>query len=510
VVVRYRVVNRSFDTPTERKRTMRTMRTAGASALLVGLALVLLPLPACSPPALPTITDQTPASPGVHLLIDGDKSLFYSEPSNHIFVVALDARTGHVIWRHQLASAANEQVMPVTVSFQPFVSGHLAFVTYTLLDGQTGDEHGTLDALDLTSGQLRWRHEAGSRLLGVVIVGSAVYLSSVSVSHDKPGSEVVEALDRQSGRLHRSRPLLNNPAGPQVPALAVSGDKVFVIDDPYVSDGGRLVALKASDGSLLWNYTSPMQLRYYNESIIGNPAVISNQLVYVDAEYPDNGSGNSGGDNSGSLLVLNADDGKVAWQHNYGAGFPSILNQSGGILCLRESQPYPANGYTTTKIVGLDAKTGQTRWSVPIDGGSTDCVAGGDSFYISVYKPGDSSSSIVALASNDGHQLWHSHSTPTLQLDTTLTPWVAHGFVGQIVHVPPQGINSMVMVHYADSGALAWQHEFHTLARLPRVEGGQIYIATSTSTHNPPDTLIVTALSLSTGARLWTYEIGRL
>jgi outer membrane protein assembly factor BamB len=260
----------------------------------------------------------------VHLLIDGDKRLFSLQPSTHFFVVALDARTGHVTWRHQLASAANAQGEPGTAA-QPIVSGHLVFVTYILHDSQTGEDHGTLDALDLTSGQLRWRHEAGSRPPNLAIVGSTIYLSAVSFSHDIPGSGVVEALDLTSGRLLWSRPVPKDPS-----QLAVGGDKVFVIADPDASDGGRVVALKASDGSRLWEYSSPLQyFDFYGYSFPNDSAtVIGNQPVYVDAVNVVNSTFNPG-----SLLALNADDGKVAWQHPNGAPVSSLLEQSGGILC---------------------------------------------------------------------------------------------------------------------------------------------------------------------------------
>jgi outer membrane protein assembly factor BamB len=170
--------------------------------------------------------------------------------------------------------------------------------------------------------------------------------------------------------------------------------------------------------------------------------------------------------------------------------------------------------FTTTKIVGLDAKTGQTRWRVPVDRLSSSCVAGSDpfynAFYISVYKHSDASTSLIALASTDGHQLWHSHSIiPSSPPEGIEALWVAPGFVGEILdtHVSTLADTSYTVVAYhADSGALAWQHEFHASLFGPLVEGGQFYI--TTPTNRLSNTVI--ALSLSTGAQLWTYQTGHL
>src|SRR5260370_41454853 len=127
-------------------------------------------------PSLPTLsqaTNQTAGSPPVHLLIDITPSGFSNGiPVFRTFVVALDPQTGHRIWHYQLGSGASSEFVPGS-ALQPVVAGDLAIVEYA--SSHNDEAHGVLEALDLRSGQLRWRHEAGTQPGERVIAGSVIY-----------------------------------------------------------------------------------------------------------------------------------------------------------------------------------------------------------------------------------------------------------------------------------------------------------------------------------------------
>jgi outer membrane protein assembly factor BamB len=412
-------------------------------------------------------------------------------------------------------------------ALQPVVAGDLALVAYTTHASHNGVSHGVLEALDLRSGQLRWHHEAGTQAGELVIAGSAIYFISwdnplllVAIS---PGH--VEALDRQSGRLLWSHP----PVHGFLVEFGVSGDTAFEVDEPdpaspcgIYGGGGpcyQLFAFNASNGSTRWvratdANNATIGFATESDSSGGTIPLIRNQLVYVEAAIRTGCC-----TLTDTLLALRVGDGKVAWQRP-GDGAPA-LGQSGDILCRTEHASQ--GGFIT---VGLDAKTGQSRWTTkPVNPG-TPCIASANTFYRSADEgipvPGcgcyQDRSSVVALASSDGHQLWRSHGV--IWSGRSRMTWVAHGFVGQVLTVPANdGTVNLVVVYHADSGALAWQHEFRQDTLDPstdqvRVEGGQVYITTPTI--QPSSSLqigqseIVTAFSLSTGAQLWTYETGHM
>src|SRR5215469_6799102 len=235
-------------------------------ALLAALASLLA---GCAP-SLPTrsqATDQDIGSPPVPLVIDSkatnDALTIADFPT---FVVALDPHTGHTIWRYQIAESATLQILRNSL-LQPQVAGDLAIfaftyfdVAYTNLGRQNQNYRGTIEALDLRSGQLRWRQDAGSHVTGEpVIAGSTIYASSFFLGG--PEAAVVEALDRQSGKLLWSRPFLGTtPETPGPPAVV--GDKLFLFALPALRNSWRLLALNASDGSLVWDHTEDSPLLY--------------------------------------------------------------------------------------------------------------------------------------------------------------------------------------------------------------------------------------------------------
>src|SRR5260370_28688545 len=202
--------------------------------VLAMLAVAASLLAACAPslPTLSQATDQDTGSPPVHLVIDSKAANDWEQNADFpTFVVALDPHTGHTNWRYQIAESANLQILRNSL-LQPQVAGDLAIFAFTYLDvaytnlgRQIKNNRGTIEALDLSSGQLRWRQDAGTHVTAEpVIAGPTIYLSSYFPTGPETG--VVEALDRQSGKLLWSRPFRGNLETPGPPAVV--GDKLFL------------------------------------------------------------------------------------------------------------------------------------------------------------------------------------------------------------------------------------------------------------------------------------------
>jgi outer membrane protein assembly factor BamB len=466
---------------------------------LVALASAMLAGCGASSPANGTPTtaaaEQTPA---VHVVLDANAAAANSVNDLRFSAVALDTHDGHVAWRHRLETPAPNLADIATLP--PLLQGGLVYVGYYYFDPQTEIHHAVLEALDPTTGQTRWRHEAGTELSGEpVVVGSVVYLSATVFQ--TPGQQpiesgLVEALDSRTGSVRWSRALTDAPTMP-----AIAGDQVFVITSQQFA--GQLLALSARDGSVLWKYTSGAPLSRGSDAENGwsTAPIVVNQLVYVQGaeRYPD-------GTAHLVLHAVNTRDGSLAWQHETGgiAAAPAV-NQSADTLCVSAFRPSQTGG--TSTVVGLVATTGQTRWISTVSAIASACVAAGETFSLSEATPGYNAGSVLVLNSQDGRQRWKAAVSAPIDADGLLPPSVSSGLAAQYVQAPTPAngpvMSAVAVVRIAD-GRLVWQRDFAGRPdKVMDVEGDQIYVPEQSG----PLPLLA-AYSLSTGALLWTYTFG--
>ncbi len=106
---------------------------------------------------------------------------------------------------------------------------------------------------------------------------------------------------------------------PQSPLVPVVADGITYISVP----GENLEALRASDGSLLWQYNPP------SPSLIGMPPLVSDNIVYVTTQDE-------------MLYVLRSSDGSVLWHTKageivvgIGAGVAYVSTPDGDLEALR-------------------------------------------------------------------------------------------------------------------------------------------------------------------------------
>lgn len=165
-------------------------------------------------------------------------------------VVALDAATGDVRWRH---STDGGTTVP------PTVAGGVLFV---------GSEDGTLYALDAGDGSERWTVDVGRTVRrSPAVTGERVVV---------PTDDGVVAYDHEGGERWRAPQLAS------VTAPAVAGDTV------YVGYGRTLYALAVEDGSRRWTFET--RERTYTDVILagirGSPAVAGG-VVFVATQAGD-------------------------------------------------------------------------------------------------------------------------------------------------------------------------------------------------------------------------------
>jgi outer membrane protein assembly factor BamB len=249
-------------------------------------------------------------------------------------LTALNASNGELVWNYTLGKDISA----------PVVSNGIVFV----------NSNSTIHALNETNGKEIWQTYGYSGTLPVVHNG-ILYVGSFAYAQTKDGffpNYNINALDAFNGRLHWnystgfwvSTPAVSNGAvyfcaGTEILALnSLSGAKLWNYSTPHTprTDGigdtmtyesssptvthgivyvfsvraGTLLALKASDGAQLWNFSRGIG---GSTDVGGHPTVVDG-YVYV---------------NPGVFAVLNALSGQKVWEYplNY-SGFPVIDNNT--------------------------------------------------------------------------------------------------------------------------------------------------------------------------------------
>ncbi|HEU5349148.1 MAG TPA: PQQ-binding-like beta-propeller repeat protein, partial [Ktedonobacterales bacterium] len=442
---------------------------------------------------------------GLYFALDSNFIGAKSAHDLHYVLLALGARDGHVAWRHALLKQSPADSSGA--DYQPVYRDGVVYVSYFYDhadDPQHTVRYGTVEALDATTGKLRWRQEVGESIDfagGLVVDGSSVYvsLSVAKAPGQRPeaASGLVVALDIQTGVVRWRRPIEGTPS------MAASADgRVFVM--AMHQSGGHLLALNAADGSVVWDYTSdaPLSRGGDVENSRSNAPLITGDRVYIQAteRNPDGGA-------TLKLLALNAGDGSVVWQHqSEGIAATPAFNQSGDTLCLSASDSLN----DASAVFGLATSSGATRWSITgIQGSVSGCAASGNTFYLAQRSIDQRTGSVFALSGKDGRQLWKSTAGPAVAADGLIAPVVGNGMIA-VYLASPASTNSHVMVTMAifrvGDGRLLWRRDVSARpARAPDIKGNLIF-----APYAPGGLPGVTAYARDTGATLWSLALGNL
>lgn len=295
--------------------------------------------------------------------------------------LGLTGPSGHPIlqWRFQASGA---------------VTGAVAVVNGSVY---AASDDGTLDALDRTSGTVRWTFHAQGPLIGPAIAGGLAYFvdgaghmtavdivtgtrrwqsTTTVLGPSKVGADDTHvfigsgdgsmiAFDARTGaEAWRSGVSTAGPAS----AAATDGTRVYA-----AVTGAGLDALDAGSGHALWHFET-------GTDQLGTP-VVSGGIVYI---------GLSADSAIGRLRAIDAASGKLRWITDEDLGAPAV---AGDVA-------YTSNA--SGRIVALDVATGHERWSFKVQGRTrAPAVAGGV-----VYVAADDEHRVYALEAATGGFLW--------------------------------------------------------------------------------------------------------
>lgn len=261
-------------------------------------------------------------------------------------IVAYDRNSANEVWR---------------INVENGVEGGAAVAGNRLYFGSSD---GQFYCADVITGKLLWSFPARAETLAAPTVeNGVVYFES--------GADVVYALDAASGKLAwtYNRQTTTSLSIRASTSPTISGDKILV----GFSDG-YIVALKKSDGTLVWERKLGTQGRFKD---VDSTPVVEGNVVYASSF-------------DGALFALKLESGEVVWQLDRGGFTPVTIQGDRVFLSSSDGQ-----------IMALDKGSGKTIWFKDVKKG----IATQPVIYKNYLLYGETEGSLVAANAQTGEKI---------------------------------------------------------------------------------------------------------
>lgn len=288
-------------------------------------------------------------------------------PNHAMQNLALNEGALKKVWQAKIG-VGTSQSLPLTA--QPVVVDGKIFTLDT-------DSH--LRAFSAVDGKQIW--EAGVRPEGEddPVIGGGIAYSAGALFVTTGYNEVLAISPETGKRIWR----VDIPA-PARAAPAVMDSRVFV-----ATLDNRLLALEASNGTLLWDYTGLGE----SAGLVGAASPAANNDIVVPAF------------SSGEVVALRVENGAVAWSDNL-----SAVRRADNLAGLSDISGLPVidKGVVFAvsyggRLVAIDERTGSRVWQRDIGGSETPWIAGNHLFIVSA------NNKLVALGRDNGTIRWVAH-----------------------------------------------------------------------------------------------------
>ena len=333
----------------------------------------------------------------------------------------------------------------------PAISGSTVYVGTRDDPAGTG-KAGSLIALDLATGKLKWRYNKADAAHTINVRGDAA----------------------------------KTPPDPAVDPDAVGG----VDSSPSVA--GNVVYFTTRDGALN-AVTTDGKLKWRIRTGGGDKSspVVANGTVYFGSGYPNK-----------NFWAVDAASGVVKWRTNSGLADP-LLHRSGQFVY---SSPAFLEGvvYGSANDGGfyaLDAASGKLKWRYETGGGMymhSPTIAGD----LIVGAPGDYDTSVYGIKRANGELLWKYNSG--FQHSYVSSP----AFDGSAVYICMGEPDQQIVALDVKTGKLMWKQPIGVAPRAtysssPAVTNNVVFVGTATLKRTDPEPGRLIALDRTNGALLW-------
>lgn len=272
------------------------------------------------------------------LYAGGDNYAYRSSGSTDSGIIAaFDASTGKVLWIY---------TAPSQTSFDynnPIVKDGVVYVVSAFLSDLDSSWHGTVIALNASSGKELWSYTALSDFRGITLGDQLLYIESTysdntnSINVENVNGKIyqggITALNTADGTI-----AWNYPTSDTINSLSVSNGTVYA-----VSDGGNVYSLGATSGKINWHYNAGLSL--------GN-LIDAGSYLYV-------------GSTSG-VYCLDKTNGEVIWsfaENSYAMSSSTIPTLADGVIYIGWNGPTAFVPTVEHNLYALDASSGQKLWN---------------------------------------------------------------------------------------------------------------------------------------------------
>ena len=256
---------------------------------------------------------------------------------------ALDASTGVLKWS-------------VIIPGDDYGFPTLAF--NTIYVGVADEGSGSLLAIDETTGNLDWQHQANGGVWGAVGVDQQT--NTIFTGVGNPGDQVL-AFNAASGTLLWQQKIPPHGFDDDVGTSIAVANGMLYVD----SKNGNMYALNENTGMPVWS----MQIGLPGIGNVSSPAISSNGTLYV-------------GSLDGNVYALNATTGAIIWKtHTIHAIFSSPALANGVVYVASNDHKFYALNTTTGAVLWTYATSGPTFSSPIVANGWLYCASTDGNLY---------------------------------------------------------------------------------------------------------------------------------
>lgn len=247
-----------------------------------------------------------------------------------------------------------------------------------IVDGRifTLDTDNRLSAFNIQNGKQLWRTDVQAKNEDDAVIAGGI-ASSGGMLYVTNGYNEVLAVKPDDGTIIWRKTI---PA-PSRAAPTVMDSRIFV-----TTLDGRVMALNALDGQVLWEYTGISD----DAALVGAASPAANQDIVVPVF------------SSGEITALRLENGSIAWSDNL-----SNVRGLGGLSTITDIRALPVidKGVVfaisfSGRIAAIDERTGARIWQREISGSQTPWMAGNHIFVLS------SENQLIALGRENGSIRW--------------------------------------------------------------------------------------------------------
>jgi outer membrane protein assembly factor BamB len=302
-----------------------------------------------------------------------------------------------------------EPTAPIATPLWAFAAGAPLWPGTTYADGvvYAGAEDGVLHALDAATGKERWSFRAGGAIRTRAALGAqALYFQA--------DDGLLYALDAATGKqLWRvtvsSAPVVRLPPSDPKSRFDRFGSDVTVVDQRLYlgTNDGTLLCLEAADGKEAWRFAS-------RDSVLAAPSLADGRVFF--------------GSFDGHVYALDAGTGRQLWKLDTGKPVVSTPAVAGDRVVV---------GSRSYDLFGLEAKTGRIAWQRYIWSSwveSSAVVRDGV-----VYVGSSDAAALYAFDAQTGRPVW--------KTDVWGWAWGQPAVTGQRVYMPTSGLGGYPVPH---------------------------------------------------------------